>query len=960
MNRHSHSVRSAFLLLTAFTLAVANAAPDAAPPQPRATGATEKLAGAATPPASLPRKIAAVEGINEYAFDNGLHVLLFPDESQSKITVNLTVLVGSRVEGYGETGMAHLLEHMVFKGTPRHPKIPKALQDHGAQFNGSTSSDRVNYFETLAANDENLEFAIDLEADRLVNSYIKGEDLRSEMTVVRNEFERGENSPGNLLGKRLAAAAYHWHNYGKPTIGNRSDIENVPVDNLKRFYEKYYQPDNVFLIVAGKFDEARALGLVQKYFGGIPRPARVLNNAYTVEPPQDGERSVVLRRVGDVGMVSAAYHIPAGSHADIAALEVLARILSTQPSGRLYRALVETKLATSAFAGADAEHDPGLFSVDAEVPRDNSLEAVRDGLFSTVESIGTNGVTAEEVARARQQILKARELAANDTSRIAVALSEWAAQGDWRLYFIHRDRIEQVTPAAVQAVAAKYLQRDNRTVGFFIPTDKSELVEIPAAPDLPALMADYHGRSAIAAGEAFEATPENIEARVLRSTLPEGIKVTLLPKKSRGEEVRLLLTLRYGNEDNLKGLEVPAGLLPELMLRGTKQLPYQEYRDALDQLNAVISAGGGGRGGRGGRGGGGGGALGEVTFSIQAKRATLPAVLKIFRQVLREPALPADQFELMKGERISGLQQLRTEPSALAARYLQRQLNPYPKGDVRYVPTVEESLENYNQASYADVVRLYQNYLGSQAGELTIVGDFDSETNLASLKETLSGWKAAQPYARIASSVPDGLAGGRQEINTPDKANATYMAGLLFPLRDDAADYPALLIGNHILGSGALSSRLGDRIRQKEGLSYGVNSSLSVSAWDQRASFSIAAIANPNNVARVDLAAHEELERLLRDGVTPEELAKAKAGYLQTRKISRADDPSLAGMLSHLRSLDRTAAFESTLDHNLEALTPDQVNAALRKYIDPKKLFIVTGGDFKTNRPPEPPVVPKA
>src|SRR6266576_1268860 len=209
--------------------------------------------------AEAPKKLASVEGITEYELDNGLRVLLFPDNSQSKVTVNMTVLVGSRHEGYGETGMAHLLEHMVFKGTPKHPKVPKELQEHGAQFNGSTSDDRVNYFETLAATDENLEFAIGLEADRLVNSFIKKEDLDSELTVVRNEFERGENSPTAVLGKRIAAAAYDWHNYGKPTIGNRSDIERVPIENLRAFYQKFYQPDNIVLIVAGKFEEARAL-----------------------------------------------------------------------------------------------------------------------------------------------------------------------------------------------------------------------------------------------------------------------------------------------------------------------------------------------------------------------------------------------------------------------------------------------------------------------------------------------------------------------------------------------------------------------------------------------------------------------------------------------------------------------------------------------------------------------------
>jgi zinc protease len=900
------------------------------------------------PEPAAPRKVASVEGITEYQFENGLRVLLFPDPSQSKVTVNLTVLVGSRQEGYGETGMAHLLEHMAFKGTPRHQKIPKALQDHGAQFNGSTSSDRVNYFETLAATDENLDFAIDLEADRLVNSYIKGEDLDSEMTVVRNEFERGENSPGNLLEKHIAAAAYNWHNYGKPTIGNRSDIEHVPIANLQAFYRKYYQPDNVILIVAGKFEEARALELVQKYFAGIPRPARQLNTTYTEEPPQDGERSVVVRRVGDIGIVSAAYHIPSGSHEENAALEVLANILRTQPSGRLYHALVETKKATSASADAGAEHDPGLFSVDAEVPRENSLDDASAVLLATVESIGSTGVTDEEVARAKQQILKARELAANDTSRIAVALSEWAAQGDWRLYFLNRDRVEKVTPAEVQAVAARYLQRNNRTVGLFIPTEKPGLVPVPAAPDLPTLLADYKGRAAIAQGEVFEATPENIAARVQRLTLPEGVKVTLLPKKTRGAEVRLLLTLHYGNETNLKGMDAAAGLLPELLLRGTRKLTYQQLRDALDQLDAEIVAGS--PAGRGGPRGGGG--LGEITFSVVAKRDTLPAVLEIFRQVLREPALPEDQFELLKRERISGLEQQRTEPTALAPRALQRQLNPYPLDDVRYVPTVDELLARLHNATHDQVVRLYNDYLGSQAGELTIVGDFDTETNLAILKTALAGWKAVQPFARIVSAVPPGLAGGHSEIDTPDKANATYVAGELFALRDDSADYPALLIGNYILGSSALSSRLGDRIRQREGLSYGVNSGLNVSSWDQRAALTISAISNPKNVPRVDVAAREELERLLRDGVKPEELDKAKAGYLQSRQIGRANDQALAGLLSQLSYHDRTIAFEAELDRNIRALTPEQIRLALNKYIDPKALYVVTAGDFNTNSAP--------
>jgi len=256
----------------------------------------------------LPRgieRVTSVEGINEYRLDNGLRVLMFPDQTKQTITVNITYRVGSATENYGETGMAHLLEHLVFKGTPRHPNIPQELTAHGTRPNGTTWADRTNYFETFSATDENLNWALDLEADRMVNSFIAKKDLDSEMTVVRNEFELGENDPFSVLLERSMAASYLWHNYGKTTIGARSDLENVPIDRLQAFYKTYYQPDNAVLLIAGKFDESKTLALVDKYFSPIPCPTRVMQKIYTVEPTQDGERSVTLRRVGDTQLVQA-------------------------------------------------------------------------------------------------------------------------------------------------------------------------------------------------------------------------------------------------------------------------------------------------------------------------------------------------------------------------------------------------------------------------------------------------------------------------------------------------------------------------------------------------------------------------------------------------------------------------------------------------------------------------------
>ncbi|MBC7854277.1 MAG: insulinase family protein, partial [Pirellulaceae bacterium] len=469
-----------------------------------------------------PKKVTSVEGITEYSLDNGLRVLIFPDDSRPKVTVSMTVFVGSRHEGYGETGMAHLLEHMVFKGTPKNPLIPKALQDHGAQFNGTTNTDRTNYFETLTATDENLEFAIELEADRLVNSRVLREDLFSEMTVVRNEFERGENSPSSVLGKRMMAAAYEWHNYGKTTIGNRSDIERVPIENLQAFYRKFYQPDNAMVVVAGKLDEKKTLALVQKHFGAIPRPERKLDTTYTEEPEQDGERVVTLRRVGDVPLVGVAWHIPAGPHPDFPALQVLANILDDEPSGRAYKALVQTKKASSVSTFARGQHDPGLFFGNAEVVKDQPLEDVKETLISIVEKVAEEGVTDAEVNRSKGQILKIREMAATNTQQLAIQLSEWAAQGDWRLYFLNRDALEKVTAEDVKSAAAKYFKRSNRTVGLYIPTAQPERVPVPSTPDVQQLVKDYKGRSAVSAGEAFDFSPKAIEARVQRTEIVPG------------------------------------------------------------------------------------------------------------------------------------------------------------------------------------------------------------------------------------------------------------------------------------------------------------------------------------------------------------------------------------------------------------------------------------------------------
>ena len=880
---------------------------------------------------AAPELVTSVEGITEYKVANGLRILLFPDRSKPQVTVNLTVLVGSRHEGYGEAGMAHLLEHMVFKGTPTFPEVPKVLKEHGATFNGTTWLDRTNYYETMPATDANLEFGIQLEADRMINSFIRKEDLESEMTVVRNEFERGENSPERILSQRILAAAYEWHNYGKSTIGNRADIERVPVESLRRFYRKFYQPDNAILVVAGQFDPEKALAYADKYFGAIPRPARVLENTYTEEPPQDGERVVTLRRVGDVAIAGLAYHISSGPHPDYVPVDVLQHILTAAPSGRLYKGLVETRMATRVDGSAYALHDPGVMTLMATVTKGNEPQDVLSRMTELVESIGETGVTQEEVDRAVKFWLKSWELAMSDSSQTAVQISDWAAQGDWRLLFVYRDRLEKVTPADVNAVAKKYFTRNNRTVGLFIPSEKSERISVPPTPALAEMIGDYKGRAAIAAGEAFDVSPKNIESRVTRGKLGSGLKTALLPKKTRGETVQMRLTLRYGSVESLAGLNTAAETLPTLMLRGTKQLSRQQIQDLLDGNKARIS---------------GSGSVGEATFSIEATRATFPAVLDLLRQILREPTLPVAELETIRNSRLGSLAQQLTDPQALAQTAVQKALSPYPPTDVRYAPSVAESLERWKAVERDQVVLLHHDFLGGEHGELTIVGDFDVDSTQVALSKIFDGWTARQPFQRIPRPGNISIAGRVEKIETPDKDNAVYFAGEVIPMKDSDPDYPAITIGNFVLGSSGLSSRLGDRVRQKEGLSYGVGSMFRANSLDERAVFSAYAITNPVNMPKVDTAIREETSKIISQGITAEELAAAQRSFLENQKVLRSDDGNLAAILGSTLEADRDMSFYTKLEAQISQLTTDAVKSALQKRLSLDKLVVVMAGDF--------------
>ena len=884
----------------------------------------------AQPPAALPANVSAgpaMGGVAEYRLANGMKVLLLEDHSQPLITTNVVYLVGSRNEGYGEAGMAHLLEHMLFKGTPKHREIKSEFTSRGVRWNGTTSYDRTNYFLTFDANRQNLVWALELEADRMVNSFIARADLDAEMTVVRNEFEIGENAPERVLAQRVAHAAFQWHNYGRAIIGSRSDIENVPIDRLQAFYRTYYQPDNAVLVIAGDFSPAEALQLVAAHFGAIPKPARVLPRTYTTDEAQDGEREVILRRKGDTQSFNLLYHAPPGTDPGYAAVDILAFVLGDTPTGRLHKALVETRIATGVSGWDRMLAERGAMQFSASAPKEAPAAPIRAALLKTIEGLAADPIRADEVERAKQRTLTQMDMLLTKTHEFATSLTDWISIGDWRYFFRYRDSIYNVTADDVNKAARTYLIASNRTFGEFIPAAEAPTrAAIPAAPNPEVALKDYAGPAGIGSGEAFELTPANIESRTRRYTLANGMQVAFLPKKSRGGMVSASLSFQYGTEESKFGRATACGYAGSLLMRGTTTKTREQIRNEITRLRANLSVGGGGA-------------------SLEVPSTTLEASLALVAEILQHPRFDAAEFEQLKRSSIAGVESAKSEPASLASLALARHINPYPRGHWAYSPALDEQLEDTRNVTLDEVKRCYSDFYGLSNAQLAVVGDFDPAILKPVLESLFGTWKSPKPFVRIPNRARAAPA-LNEEIRTPDKASAYLRGSLIMDIRDDDPDYPALVLANHLFG-GSIDARLAKRIREKEGLSYSTGSGLSVAALDRYGSWSVSSIYAPQNKAKVETAFREELERARREGFTADEVARAKQALMQQRKLSRASDMGLAGKLASDLYLRRSYEWEGRFEQQLLAATVEQVNAAFVKYIDPARINLVRAGDFK-------------
>ena len=956
------------------------------------------------------------DGIREYRLDNQMKVLLVENRVAPVATVMVLYKVGSRNEAVGYTGSTHLLEHMMFKGTPtfnkeQNTQIAATLQKIGAAFNATTWYDRTNYFETVPS--DQLELAIKLEADRMRNSIIADADRQSEMTVVRNELERGQNEPSEVLEEAVYAAAFREHPYHHPTIGWRADVEGVPTARLKEFYDTFYHPNNTTVILVGDFERMNALSLVSKYFGAYDVPSHTIPQVYTEEPEQQGERRLVIRRAGELAIVQAAFHTPGvlgqttvlsneqlaeraanpPEDNDIYPLVVLSVALSHGITSRLYQALVETELAVDAHSNVDQHRDPGLFNVYATVHPGVEVQKVEATILEELRKVAEEGLTEEEVLKAKRQIAAQVAYSRDGTFNIAMQMSEAEAVADWRFYKDYEANIQRVTPELVQAVAQKYFTEDNRTVGHFIPkqTGGGNGTRTVEATSLALQSAIRWSQSAFGRGVQFYREPDDgaaaaevseIVSSVARSaagdegsaiggstTPQEKVQQSVSPRGDKSSDAAepvtpatagrsdfarrarrteletgaVLLVIEnhatptvsvrgsfragsYFEPRNKPGL---AQITANMLERGTLKRTKFELAGDLERVGAQL-------------------AFSADPFAVNvAARALskdMPLVLTALSEALREPAFPADELEKLKQQVVAGIQEQQSNTGYRARERFTQLI--FDEASPFYMPPGERLMESVRSITVEDVRAFYSKFYGGRSLILSVSGDVRAEEVVQKFAAVFGDFKGPESVdINVADPLPrEGTQ--REVVLLKDKANVDILLGSAAPLRRDSEDYYAAVLANSALGESTLSSRLGLRVRDQEGLTYGINSrfrapSLAAGPWY------VGVSVNPNNIEKAINSALNVLRDYVENGIRADELADEKSSAIGSFKVSLATNAGLASATWNAEFYDLGMDFIDRYPQIIQAVTIEEVNAAIRKYFRPDHLTVVLAGDVE-------------
>ena len=872
----------------------------------------------AVPPAPLARLDAQAAGFSSYVLANGFKIILVPFASAANARVELVVKTGSKLEGYGETGMAHLLEHMLFKSAGARTDLKSELTALGANWNGTTSADRTNFFETVAAEPAKIDEAIRIEADRFIRASFTKEHLASEMSVVRNELERGDSDPGSLVMRALQRQSYFWHGYSRPTIGARSDIEDAPFSALKAFHDKHYRPDNAALIVSGNFEPQRVLALASRLFAQARNPAGPKIASWTREETRaTTNRSEIFLPAGKT-IAAAAWKLPGLGERQTYALDLGVAAICDEDWGSLRKDLVlERKIAVSVSCGTQIHPDYSLLIASASAGSQADAEALSKVLREHVEAAAAKGVTPEQLDRARLAELNAYERLENSHEQLASLLSQAEVAGDWRLYFWQRDMVRAVDLDEVNAALKRWAVSVNRSDVLLRHADGVAAPQLPAklTPDVGALVSGKDWPAiAMLADPLPNSASELAKATVKLALDTPRARGALIARRTQGDRAWLSLSNDFGNEASLSGRGSVCGFADQLLAYGGAGLDRDQLAAKLDALQAQWS-------------------LGLSGISIEAPRRHLDAALDLLLAVWAAPALPEGEFNRLKAASIARLEAALKDPAQVAANLASLRFDNYPAGHPLQPRSLEQLLAETRAATFNQVSACAADFSGLAQVRLALVGAFSADDAQAIWRRVDRLPRAKIAYQRVRDvDAPLAVETAMIKVSMPEKPNASVAGSTLLRITDAADDFPALRIAVKVLGGDA-DSRIWTRLREREGLAYGAGASLLGNSFEPRSRLALYASA-PSDKADAALAGlKEELARALKDGFTVAEVERAKRAWLQERKTSLRDERSYAASLAQGMYSGRDYAWLAQYDEKIAQLDAAQVTRALRKYV---------------------------
>lgn len=888
--------------------------------------------------------VKSVGAIDEYTLQsNGMQVLLMPEHSTPTLTFMVTYRVGSRNEVTGTTGATHLLEHLMFKGSKNHTRekgnnVDQLLERTGAMYNATTWLDRTNYYENLGS--EHLATVVAMEADRMRNLLLRDEDRKPEMTVVRNEFERGENSPIQALYKELYQAAFVAHPYHHSTIGHRSDIEKVSIAKLREFYDTFYWPNNATVTIIGDFEPVQALELVKKSFGVYPKSPKPIPQMYTEEPEQHGARRVTVKRPGQLGVVAVAHKIPAATHADFAAVQLMSAILTDGKNSRLYKAITNKNLSTGVSGQMGVFHDPSLHITFVPLAPGAKHEEVEAILLAEMERFKKDGVTDAELKAAAAKVAADSAYKLDGSFGIAGDLNEYISAGDWTLFYRLDEATQKVTTADIQRVAQQYLNEDASTTGWFVPTQPGAAGpgkvnakaghhdEGVGGPFYYRNPAHAHGAAAADLGQAREPGTGGAAAGAKMAPNVRRAKVGGVDLLAYPTGVKDVITLRASLPAGRAhaGASNPAVPVLTAMLldQGTTTQSKFAIAEKLESVGATISFRAG---------------TDVLDISARMLKKDMPLVLGLIAEQLRTPALSAEEFAKAQKQMAGGIKRSMESTDWRAADAFGRAV--YPVGHPNRSVAPEDLLAAIELAKVEDVQAFHAAHYGPQAMTMVAVGDLDVAALQAEVGRVFAGWTGGKPVVRALQAAP-AVAAATQDVNMPGKTSVSVWWGQPSGLRYSDPDYQALRLGTAILGSG-FTGRLMANVRDKEGLTYGIGSGLGNDMFND-GDWRISASFAPGLLDKGIASTERQLKLWFDAGVTPAEVSARKSNLIGAFKVDLATTTGLANALLVAVNRGYDPTWLDEYPTKVQALTPEQVNAAIRKYIKPQSLVLVRAG----------------